>query len=156
MPYIIYLYPTVIILITVMVLKISKKWSHIYSAIWHIYSHLYWRDWLKQTNGRDNLTSVMQMVSMVTVFIVRNLAIKSLNVESMDKDWCSTPQGGLWIKEIFFILTILQKLWSNVVYAIKLDICLPNVLWEDVIHHLTKDTNQKDASSGKRRWISVT
>ena len=107
-----------------------------------------WRDCLKQTNGKDNLTSGMQIISMVTIFIVRNLAIKLLNVESMDKDWCSTPQGGLWIKEIFFTLTILQKLWSNDVYAIKLDICLPNVLWKDVIHHLAKDTKQKDASNG--------
>ena len=78
-----------------------------------------WRDCLKQTNGRDILTSGMQIVSMVTIFIVKNFNIKSLSVESTDKDWYSTPQWGLWIKEILFILTILQKLWSNAVYAIS-------------------------------------
>jgi hypothetical protein len=37
-------------------------------------------------HGRDNLTSGMQVISMVIVFIVRILAIELLNVESMDKD----------------------------------------------------------------------
>ena len=36
-------------------------------------------------HGKDNLTLGMQIVSMVTVFIVRNLAIKSLSAENMEK-----------------------------------------------------------------------
>ena len=55
------------------VIQTSKRCKHL-------------RDCLKQTNGEDNLTLGMQIVSMVTVFIVNNLAIKSLSVESMNKD----------------------------------------------------------------------